>query len=97
MIKPHQSYLVQLRELDKRLFGIYSTPDDYLAMGYAEGKLTFGEESITATERSAYMTRQISAMTPPQLAAYHKSQLKTTARCNEELEPKNDLEHKSTE
>ena len=97
MIKPHQLYLDQLRELDKRLFGIYSTPDDYLAIGYAEGKLTFGEESITATERSAYMSVQISAMTPPQLAAYQKSQLNITALWNEELEPKNDVEHKSTE
>jgi len=97
MIKPHQLYLDQLRELDKQIFGIYSTPNDYLAIGYAEGKLTFGEESITAKARSAYKSRQISAMTPPQLAAYHKSQLNITARWDKELEPENDPEHKSTE
>jgi len=74
MIKPHKLYLDQLRELDKRLFGIYSTPGDYLAMSFYDGKLIFGQESITSTERSAYASSQISEMTFSELSTYYKNQ-----------------------
>jgi len=74
MIKPHKLYLDQLRELDKRLFGIYSTPDDYLAMSFRDGKLIFGQESITSTERYSYASSQISEMTFSELSTYYKNQ-----------------------
>jgi len=74
MIKPHKLYLDQLRELDKRLFGIYSTPGDYLAMSFYDGKLIFGQESISTTERSAYASSQISQMSFRELSTYYENQ-----------------------
>jgi len=72
MIKPHKLYLDQLRELDKRLFGIYSTPEDYLAMSFSCGRLFFGQDSISSTEKSAYASSQISSMTALEFATYSK-------------------------
>lgn len=73
MIQPHKSYVDQLRTLDKELFGIYSTPEDYLAICVTGGELTIAESFPTA-ERSAYKSSQLNLMSPEQLTVYRKSQ-----------------------
>jgi len=96
IIRPHKSYVDQLRELDKELFDIHSTPDDYLAIGLNEGKLTIAE-SLTPAERSVYRSTQISQMSPEQLRAYRKSQENLISIDNDEQVSAFVLEHKSTE
>jgi len=73
LTQPHKLYLDQLRELDKELFGVYSTPDDYLTIGFSAGELTFAEK-LTTMERSNYISSQLNLMSSEQLSVYRKSQ-----------------------
>lgn len=84
LIQPHKLYLDQLRELDKELFGVYSTPDDYLAIGFTAGELTIAEKLNTA-ERSAYITSQLNLMSSEQLKAYRKSQANLVTKASQYL------------
>jgi len=93
MIHPNKSYVDQLRGLDMELFGIYSVPDDYLAICFADGVLTI-IETMTAAERSAYKSKQISLMSPQQLAAYRKSQQNLAIDEDDTLLVQNETAHK---
>jgi len=69
MIQPHKLYVQQLRALDKELFGIHSTPDDYLAIYMSGGEVRISE-TFTPVERLAYKSSQITLMS---LATGHES------------------------
>jgi atypical dual specificity phosphatase len=93
MIHPNKSYVDQLRDLDMQLFGIYSAPDDYLAISFSDGVLTVAD-AMTATERTLYKSQQISLMSPQQLAAYRKSQQNLAIDEENTLVSENDAAHK---
>jgi len=96
IIQPNKSYVDQLRALDKKLFGIYSTPEDYLSICLTEGELTIAD-SFPSAKRSAYKSAQLSVMSPQQLTVYQKSKEKPTLDLDESFVLTNHDGHKSTE
>jgi len=64
LIHPHPSYIKQLREYNKELWGLYSTPDNFLALSVREGDVNVAHEFMSPNDSSIYMLSQLS-LAPP--------------------------------
>jgi len=64
LIHPHPSYIKQLREYNKELWGLYSTPANFLALSVLEGDVNIAHEFMSSNDSSIYMLSQVS-LAPP--------------------------------
>jgi len=64
IVHPHPLYVRQLREYDKELWGVYSTPPDFLRLSVTEGEISIANEFMSPNESSVYMLSQLS-LAPP--------------------------------
>lgn len=58
IIHPSKLYIQQLREYEKRLYGVYSVKPDFLAVTYSDGELKISHEDWTSVESLAYRESQ---------------------------------------
>jgi len=58
IIHPHKLYIEQLREYDKRLYGVYSVLPDFLTVSVADGRLNVAHEDWTPIQSLQYRESQ---------------------------------------
>jgi len=58
IVHPHKLYIEQLREYDKRLFGVYSVLPDFLTVSVADGRVNVAHENWTPFQSLQYRESQ---------------------------------------
>jgi len=58
IVHPHKLYIKQLREYDKRLFGVYSVLPDFLSVTVNDGQLKVAHENWTPMQSLEYRVSQ---------------------------------------
>jgi len=67
MVMPHRLYVMQLRELDFQLQGVYSTPENFLLLCCKDGEVTIQHENMTELESFEYRESQKQLKDPSKL------------------------------
>jgi len=58
LIHPNNLYIQQLREYDKRLFGVYSVKPNFLSVSYEDGEVKVEEEDWSENQSREYKKKQ---------------------------------------